>query len=348
MAVFEKTKGQSALGWDQASHMQTIQEGKESLISLGGYDLGTFYIISTNPSVCTVHERTAPDAPRPLMQRDFLLTGVKDGECELRAMYSDTSQTVLASIKIVVTNQKMAAKLVFFPGERRLGDCTMGTIFVVGGNGERYDAVGGSPKAYKDKGGHRSDPTPKGVYVLGAQHKATTGTWPNSCIPFGAKLRLGTEPHRVQYQIAGDQWADVNGPKGYVTKFKKEFALKDGVRKTTEQCDKELNAELFTDSTWTKLKFDTWMLNDFGRWSWNMTQNNKNTEFYIHTTSPNEIETVRGVATVPFNSHGCIHIMPKTRDQMIADGYLKKGMILEVRGYEDVAPIYYADKPKKK
>ena len=204
MAVFEKTKGQSAQGWDKPTHTQTIQEGKEAMISLGGYDLGTFWIVSSDPSVCTVHERTPKETPRPIMQRDFLLTGIKDGECELRAMYSDTSKTVLASIKIVVTNKQMAAKLVFFPGEKRVGDCTLGTIFVVGGNGERYDAAGGSPDPYKDKGGHRSDPTPKGVYVLGAQHKATTGTWPNSCIKFGTAIRLGKEPGRVQYQIAGD------------------------------------------------------------------------------------------------------------------------------------------------
>ncbi len=39
------------------------------------------------------------------------------------------------------------------------------------------------------------------------------------------------------------------------------------------------------------------------------------------------------------NSHGCVHITPKTRDQMIADGYLKRGTILEVRKYSDVAPL---------
>lgn len=351
MAIFFKAQGQDVQGWDKTSHTQSIQEGKETMISLGGYDLGSFFIVSSDPAICTVHERTPANTPRPIMQRDFLLTAVKDGECELRAMYSDTSKTVLASVKIVVKNQKMAAKLVFFPGERRVGDCTMGTIFVVGGNGERYDAAGGSPQWYKDNGGHRSDPTPKGTYVLGAQHKATTGTWPNSSIPFGAALRLGTEVDRVEYLVGGNTWAAVNGPKGIVIRYMKEFAKKDGKTRTTEDCDEELSRVLFLEGDKKlppgqrkTLRINYWDQNDFGRWAWNLTQNNRATEFFVHTTPLNEIQTINGWAVTMTNSHGCIHITPKTRDRMIADGYLKKGTILEVKSYDDVSPMYVVEK----
>ena len=205
MAVFEKIKGQDLVGYDKATHTQTIKEGKDTLLTLAGYDLATFYVISSNEKICTIHERTPIDAPKPLMQRMFVITGVTDGECEIQALYSEKNRTVLASTKIVVTNVKMNAKLVFFPGERTKGDCRQGTIFVVGGKGEHYDAAGGAPAAYKDNGGHTSDPTPAGVYVLGAQHHATTGTWPNSSIPFGASIRLAGEG-KVEYLLGGDRW----------------------------------------------------------------------------------------------------------------------------------------------
>lgn len=340
MAVFYKSKGQDATGWDKSTHTQTLKEGKDTMMTLAGYDMTGFYVVSSNPAICTVHERTPADVKPPVSERHFVITAVQDGECEVQALFSEKNKTVLANFKVVVTNVKMAAKLVFFPGERTVGDCTMGTIFVVGGNGEHYDAAGGAPDAYKDNGGHTSDPTPPGIYVLGPQHKATTGTWPNSSIPFGAKLRMGTEPGRVEYLVGGNNWAAVNGPKGIVVKYMKEFALRDKKTRTTEDCDNELAGLLFTDRERKNLRIDYWDQNDFGRWSWNMTLNGKITPYYIHTTPMNELQTVRGLKVVLTNSNGCVHLTPKVRDQMIADGYLKKGTIFEVRKYSDVAPKY--------
>ncbi len=286
-AIFYKSKGQDTAGWDKTTHTQTVKEGKDKLITLAGYDLAGFYVVSSDPSICTIHERVPENAPKLLMERTFVITAIRDGACEIQALYSATNKTVLASAKIVVSNVKMAAKPVFFPGERMKGDCRMGTIFVVGGNGEHYDAAGGSPAAYKDNGGHTSDPTPPRTYVLGAQHHATTGTWPNSAIPFGAALRLGTEPGRVEYQVGGNVWAAVNGPKGVIVKYMKEFARKDGQTRTTESCDKDL-AELLFNVDKKTLRVNHWDQNDFGRWAWNMTVNGGISPYYVHTTPMNE------------------------------------------------------------
>jgi hypothetical protein len=341
MAVFEKTKGQDTLGWDKATKTQTLKEGKDTLITLAGYDMAGLFVVSSNPAVCTIHERTqkpAPGKPLPLlMERHFVVTALTDGECEIQAHYSATNHRVLASAKIVVSNVKMAAKLVFFPGERSVGDTRMGTIFVVGGKGEHYDAAGGAVTAYKDNGGHTSDPTPPGLYVLGSQHHATTGTWPRSSIPYGAPLRLAADG-TVEYLMGGTRWGAVNGPRGIVVKYMKEFFAKDRIQKTTAQCDAELKPLLFTDAAGKILRVKYWDLNDFGRWSWNMTQNNKLTPFYIHTTPENEWQTLKGERVAITNSHGCVHISPATRDKMIADGYLKRGTIFEVRKYSESAP----------
>ncbi|WP_254509591.1 L,D-transpeptidase family protein [Anatilimnocola floriformis] len=338
MAVFEKSKGQDLTGWDKITHTQTIKEGKDTRMTLAGYDMTGFYVISTDTSVCTIHETTSPTVKQPVAERQFVVTGVRDGSCEIQALYSEKNRTVLASFKVIVTNVKMAAKLVFFPGERTVGECTMGTIFVVGGNGEHYDAAGGAPAAYKGEGGHTSDPTPPGVYVLGPQHKATTGTWPNSAIPWGAQLRLGKEPGRVEYLQGGNSWAAANGPTGIIVKYMKQFAARDGKTRTTEECDNELAGLFFTDRERKVLRTTSWDQNDFGQWSWNLTLNGKITPFYIHTTPLNELQTVKGWTVKLDNSHGCVHLAPKTRDKMMADGYLKKGVIFEVRKYSDVAP----------
>ncbi len=38
------------------------------------------------------------------------------------------------------------------------------------------------------------------------------------------------------------------------------------------------------------------------------------------------------------NSHGCIHIHPKDRDDMMKKGYLKQGAYFEVKGYGEKGP----------
>ena len=131
MAVFEKIKGQDTLGWDKTTKTQIVKEGKDTLITLAGYDLVSFYVVSSDPTVCTVHERVPENAPKLLMQRTFVVTAIRDGECEIQALYSATNKRVLAAAKIVVSNVKMPARLVFFPGERTKGDRRMGTIFVM-------------------------------------------------------------------------------------------------------------------------------------------------------------------------------------------------------------------------
>lgn len=337
MAVFNKAPGQDVFGWDKSSKTQVIKEGKDTLLALEGYDLRSFHVISSDPTVCTIHERLVDNAPKLLMQRVFVITALREGECEIRAMYSAKSNTVLAAAKIVVSNVKMAAKLVFFPGERRVGNTLMGTIFVVGGNGERYDAAGGAAVSKRDYGGHTADPTPAGTYILGPQHHATTGTWPRSAVPYGANLRLA-KSGIVEWQTGPNSWQAINGPKGVVTKYRKQFAQRDGEIVTTEESDAELASLLF-DKSGKSLRTPIWDLNDFGRWAWNLTLNGALSPYYVHTTPENEWQVLKGEKVAITNSHGCIHVSPIVRDQMVKDGYLKKGTVFEVRKYSEQAPL---------
>jgi hypothetical protein len=61
------------------------------------------------------------------------------------------------------------------------------------------------------------------------------------------------------------------------------------------------------------------------------------TAFYIHTTPDDERDTVDNKAIKLAKSHGCVHIVPEQRDQMISAGYLKEGVTFEVRSYSERA-----------
>lgn len=37
-------------------------------------------------------------------------------------------------------------------------------------------------------------------------------------------------------------------------------------------------------------------------------------------------------------SHGCVHIQPVDRDEMMRKGYLKKGVVVEIKPYGEVGP----------
>jgi hypothetical protein len=243
----------------------------------------------------------------------------------------------MASFQAHATSTKNTFKLVFFPGERSQGGVTSGTIYVIGGNGERFKAAGGAPAAYQDRGGHTSDPTPPGRYILGSQHHVTTGTWPNSAIPYGSRIRILLEDKRIEFETPGKTWLPVTGPNGVVVRYMKEFALRDGTSRTWQDCDAELRTLLINPKTgWLRTAY--WDLNDFGRWGWNMTKNGAITPFYIHTTPIDEMLTAEGKPVALGNSHGCVHILPAERDKMISLGYLKRGVEFEVRRYSEVGP----------
>jgi hypothetical protein len=334
VATFEKRAGQDARGWDAKAAQQVISLGKDAEISLTGTDVAELLVTSSDLTVCTIHERT-PTTPVPGSPRTFVLTPLRVADCKMEARSKAPERRLVTSFQVHVTASKHPFKLVFFPGERMSDGVTVGSIYVIGGNGERFKAAGGTPKGYKDEGGHTAEPTPAGRYILGSQQHVTTGTWPRSAVPYGARIRM--TDGRIEFESVGKKWLPATGPHGFVVKFMQDFARRDHKKRSVEDCDAELKGLLLTKNGTLRTSF--WDLNDFGRWAWNLTRNGAVTPYYVHTTPDNEWATIEGRRVVLANSHGCVHITPAERDKMMTLGYLKKGVEFEVRKYNETGPL---------
>jgi hypothetical protein len=238
-------------------------------------------------------------------------------------------------------------KLVIFPGAQistvtvREKDGSIGFrkfatgyIYVIGGGGESYSAMGGPPPGhgYKDVGGHTAEPTPPGHYILGAAEVVVTSSWPKSVIPWGAKLR--EENGEVLYQV-GEKWNMATGRYGRVTQAWQQFWLRSGKPRSFDAADGHARA-MFYDKN-GKL-FPEWFGNDFGPVSWCLKKRGQRTPFFIHTTPQNEIQLALHQPVVLTDSHGCVHITPTDRKDMVSKGYLKEGVEVEVRRYGEKGP----------
>lgn len=237
-----------------------------------------------------------------------------------------------------VTVQKKL-RLVFYPGDRGVKNgTTLGTIYVVGGGGEQYEACGGPPpgSGYADRGGHTADETPAGIYVLDYKEHHTTMNWPMSVIPWGAPLRL--EGGELEYQVKG-KWIRATGPDGTVTKASLLFAQRTH-RRALSEAEK---AEVVTSTRDYMIEAvgplpAIYQLNDFGEWAFNLTRGGSRTAYYVHTTPDDERATREGRPFELTQSHGCVHVRPADRAEMMQKGYLKKGVTFEVRRYDEVGP----------
>lgn len=249
-------------------------------------------------------------------------------------------------------------RLVLYPGEsvrsfvvsrkgRRISlsehglETTFGHIYIVGGRGEAYEAVGGPPgRSHKDRGGHSAGRTPAGLFTLGRQEHHTTVGWPYSSIPYGAQLRAGSDGF-IEYLERG-KWKKANGPEGTWTKAQKRFHEKDHepVVITDEDLKGFHNAAYDPKDNLRPV----WILNDFGEWAWNLRRDGKRTAYYIHTTptdeyfkrAPAEVDVVFALIG---QSHGCIHVLPRDRDEMMERGYLKEGIQIQIMPYGRKGPL---------
>jgi hypothetical protein len=239
------------------------------------------------------------------------------------------------AIKLFVTNAK-GKGIVLSPKQVT----TVGRLYVVGGRGESYEAVGGPPpgKEHADVGGHTAGSTPAGLFTLGPQEHHTTLRWPHSSIPFGAKLRLGADGF-VEY-LHHHEWKKANGPHGVWTKALLDFRRRDNKPAVVDEKDLDsFHQAAYKDG---KLRPE-WIKNDFGEWSWNLMRHGKRTPFYLHTTPLDEyFKRTPGDPDAVFSlvgqSHGCVHVLPRDRDEMIQRGYLKKGAQILVMPYERRGP----------
>jgi hypothetical protein len=232
-----------------------------------------------------------------------------------------------------VVNIKPNLKLIFYPGEKQVGDTLLGHIYVVGGEGEVYEACGGPAKSYRD-GSHTADPTPKGKYHLGPQHHHVTKNWSMSCLAFGTPIRQGAVEY--EYQDASGKWQLASGPNGKVTLVRLKECAKELKRSLTKEENDEIVREVRKSFRWRDgTMMDKWWRNDFGEWAWNL----PGTACYIHTTPPDEVAWHFKSKDIPLeNSHGCVHLHPKDRKEMMDKGYLRQGAYFEVKGYNEKGP----------
>ncbi len=214
-----------------------------------------------------------------------------------------------------------------------------GHIYVLGGKGEAYEAVGGYPPKMgkKDEGGHYAGATPSGFFTLGPAQHHTTLSWPMSVIPWGAKLRVGTDK---ELEFFDGTWKKATGPHGEWTKAQSQWNQRDEhSSRVTEEQKEAFRSVVFNERG--ELRFTEWIFNDFGKWSWNLMRGGKRTPYYIHTTPGDEQFRAGLKAYFPLlllQSHGCVHLDPKDRDEMMAKGYLKAGTQVHIMPYWQKGP----------
>lgn len=236
---------------------------------------------------------------------------------------------------------KKKVKLVLYPGEEVRGGTTYGHIYIVGGKNEAYEIAAGPPpgQGSSGPGGHSAGATPAGKYVLSAKEHHTTINWPMSSIPWGAKLEKRADGD-VYYTIGGGAPRKITGAGGVMTQAGGLFYDRTYDGYTAEQkkkIDKAKARQQFIDSCYAELYdaagtlLPVWQKNDFGEWAWNLMKGTSRSPYYIHTTPEEELGRSKALA----QSHGCVHVWPKDRDEMMARGYLEKGTELEVKSYTD-------------
>jgi hypothetical protein len=232
-----------------------------------------------------------------------------------------------------VVHVRPPVKLIFYPGDEQRGDTLLGHIYVMGGEGEVYEACGG-PAERSHEPGHTRGPTPKGKYHLGPRHHHVTVNWSTSCIAYGAPLRQGAVEY--EYQDEKGHWHVASGPDGKVTKLRLKERRVELNRPLTEDRRQEVIRDVRKLFRWNDgTPMDSWWRNDFGEWAWNL----PGTACYIHTTPKTEVAWHLLNQNIALeNSHGCIHIHPKDRDEMMRKGYLKQGAYFEVKGYSEKGP----------
>jgi hypothetical protein len=352
MPSFDKSGGQDKKGWNAKTLTQTLKVGDDAEISLlGEAPTGEALDVTLgDPSVCTIHERSSTT---PHVRR-FVITGLKKGPCAILARLPTKHHdgTVATLMFVDVLDAKLGFRLEFFPGERSLNyspnrSATVGVIYVVGGNGERFSAAGGPRDGYVDpkQGGHTAEPTPPGRYLLGPKQHVTTSTWIKSVIPWGATIQIN-KAGEAEWKGDTGGWHVATGPDGDVTAAAIEYLRKSGDNHTKQQIIDGVRA-IFIDPVSGTLKVTTWEQNDFGKWGWNLRSlpGGTPTDYWIHTTPDDEADEVKKKVVQLMNSHGCIHLVPSQRDQMEAKGFLQEGVELDVRSYDEVGPPGAPDVP---
>jgi hypothetical protein len=242
-----------------------------------------------------------------------------------------------------------SVELVLFPGEF-LDDETntwRGRIYarVDGRLVGDYDACAGpAPGSERaDQGGHVAGATTDGNYTLAQQEHHTTPNWPRSVVPWGAQLRV-RDDQEIEYSSDGNTWRKATGADGGVTLAQihfEELTRADQAKASglppaplTDEEKTQINLgcrQIFYDINGALL--GAYNKNDFGNWAWCLLLDGDRSEFFVHTTPNNEAAAAAGRDFQLTQSHGCIHIRPADRDQMMGKGLLQRGVRFTVEKY---------------
>lgn len=201
-----------------------------------------------------------------------------------------------------------------------------GTIYVHvrGSIVASYRARGGPPAPvddHGDDGEHVAEPTAPGAYKLGAGRPHVTSNWPNSQIPWGAEIRKNEDGY--QYRSPGrTSWSWATRPS--TRELKAPLATAD--------------FEDLPEVTRGGVTYLMWDKNDFGPIAWKLVPS----DLYVHTTPAAEAQKTEaeesaeeGAETILEVSHGCIHIDPRERDEMVERGYLREDIRFVVRRWDE-------------
>ena len=250
----------------------------------------------------------------------------------------------------------------FFPEEVLDGTVARGRfyVYVRGQLQKQYDACGGPPadQAHADRGGHYAAPTVEGGYLLGAAEHYTTQSWPTSTVPWGAQLRLRDDQEIEFSSDGGTTWLPATGLSGCVTRSWIAFEQRTRASAAAQQNAQHKNDPGFTPIIPQPLSSDdiatinkqgrnfffsggvlaqSYVANDFGKWAWSVNRQDSagfhRTGMFVHTTPRDEAATAAGQPVSLTDSHGCIHIRPVDRDEMMNLGYLQRGVHFVVKKY---------------
>ncbi len=192
---------------------------------------------------------------------------------------------------------------------------------------DTYEAVGGPAKAVKAPDGYVAGPTDAGEYVVAYCGKHTSAKtyryW--SGVPWGASLR----ERREQLQVyVGGRWQLLSL---FTPATKEEIINYHWILYQKRKIPK------------------TWVFNDFGHMTCFVFKDvNKNLKIdkgeeihseFIHTTPPNEAQSLMGWTIKLEESHGCIHVKPMDINEMIRKGYLKAGNKIFIHSYLEKEPV---------
>jgi hypothetical protein len=245
---------------------------------------------------------------------------------------------------------KKGLSLVLYPYENTTnsGGATTGKIYVVGGGGESYEAACGpvgSTQGAVGGGGHSAGATPSGNFSLADKEHVITVNWPMSTIPWGADL-TESDAGIVSYSLNGGPSKQLSGAGGIMTQACGLYYDRTPVDQRKDDDGTPWGDRASTVAKWVQEDLHDnsgnlatpWAQNDFGVWAFNIIMNGQRSPYFVHTTPDDEATESGGGTAVLSNSHGCVHLHPKDRDEMMQKGYLVKGVPFKIMPYGQSGP----------